>query len=101
MKFPRILDALAILILILGASALKMGNYSPSSTSYASPTIYMLSDRPRLAYLSPAQLIHEVATVSPKRHRKRSLQRQFPGSKNTRSWKRLPLCRDLIGRLLE
>ena len=100
MNFPRLFDVLNILVLFLGASALRTWKHSPSSTSHASLTIDMLPDRPRLSYLSPAQLIHEVATVSPKRHRKRSLQRQFPGSKNTRSWKRLPLCRDLIGRRL-
>lgn len=32
---------------------------------------YMLSDRPRLAYLSPAQLIHEVATVVSKTPQKK------------------------------
>jgi hypothetical protein len=63
MTFPRLFDVLKILILFLGASALRTGKYRPPSTSYASLTIDMLPDRPRLSYLGAAQLIHEVATV--------------------------------------
>jgi len=63
MNFPRLFDVLNILVLFLGASALRTWKHSPSSTSHASLTIDMLPDRPRLSYLSPAQLIHEVATV--------------------------------------
>jgi hypothetical protein len=63
MNFPRLFDVLKILILFLSASALRTGKHSLSSNSYASLTIDMLPDRTRLTYLSPAQLIHEVATV--------------------------------------
>jgi hypothetical protein len=63
MTFPRLFDVLNILVLFLGASALRTWKHCPSSTSHASFTIDMLPDRPRLSYLSPAQLIHEVATV--------------------------------------